>query len=199
MSTPSPDPPAPQSHLLPLHFRIVAAAAILGTLVLFVFALLSPSQVESRPSQFFLCAAIGVCLSVMFFVFWPDKYAMDKVPYLHLPVRVTGPVVLWIVVFLLLWTLVPRADRHAGLYYLTGQAEDIYYNSEDTLRRADNMPLVCSLIPDKDRQKLEAFYVEFPPGEDTLHLIFQHRKRPAFAFAATRTNHTLDFAKYAKE
>ncbi len=195
-------PPAndePRSALLPWHLQIAALIAVLGAIGLLIFSLVQPSRVETRPSQFFVCAGLGVCLAVLFFVFWPDKFVMDKVPYINVPVRVTGPVVLWIVVFLLLWALVPRADRYGGLFHPDGNKEPIFFSTEDTLKRVDGKEYEYRLIPDKEQRLLEAVYVEFDKGEDTFEAVFKHHNRREVRVKFVRGQSNFDMSEFGKE
>ena len=157
------------------QLKILAVAALVAVSGLLAWGLVQPSRFEAEVPRFLLCAAISVYLSVFFFVFYPDRYELDTVPVLNLPVRVVGPVALWIIVFLLLWKVMP-VGTEAGRLFSINANKPLYYPSNTTLELPDGTPLMnWQLVPDRNNPSvLFGVYISFPTGIAQYRTQFVH-------------------------
>jgi hypothetical protein len=136
--------------------------------VLFGFGLFSPERFDSPTARFVLCLAIALNLSVFFFVLYPKKVELTKIPGINLTVKLVGPIVLYIVVLLLLLKLMPEAPPPVA-YRLFFPHEDGRRTERIrwqlvTLEPADE-PFTFYLVPDgQDSSGLAAVCVKFESG-----------------------------------
>ena len=165
------------------------AFAILGAVL--AYGILYPEQFEAPIARFILCATIAVYLSVFFFVLYPAKFELEKFPVLNLPVKTTGPIVLWLVVFLLLLKLMPATpDGYGRMFDASNAARalDVCNNDDRSctleaalveLEFADKKDITYYIVRDNTIPRLMAgIYIKFLPGDAQYAAVlhYHHRK-----------------------
>jgi hypothetical protein len=161
-----------------------------------------PATAEPRVAQYFVCIAVGLYLSLFFYILWPQPDLSASVPvpwYAQQPVRVTGPIVLFGLSTGLLFHFMPAREEFGKVYPLEGP--DIRYSSA-TVLKFDKRPdkLTYYLIPgegDEDNQ-LKAVFVQFPAGEDTIGIVFQHYSYEDLRLTLRRSDPSLDLSGLTK-
>src|SRR5207245_565526 len=100
-------------------FAIVAFVLANGLLAV---GLLWPEKFENPTARFVLCAAIALNLAVFFFVLYPQVVKLTKIPVLNLTIQLVGPIVLYIVVLVLLWKVMPEPPTIAYRFFIPYEA-----------------------------------------------------------------------------
>src|SRR5262245_11511360 len=124
----SPSPPAPISSPAPKAERprvpgevfVAAGCGVIAT-VICVWMIFRPATAEPRVAQYFVCIAVGLYLSLFFYILWPQPDLSASVPvpwYAQQPVRVTGPIVLFGLSTGLLFHFMPAREEFGKVYPL---------------------------------------------------------------------------------
>jgi hypothetical protein len=148
--------------------------------VICVWMIFRPATAEPRVAQYFVCIAVGLYLSLFFYILWPQPDLSATVPvpwYAQQPVRVTGPIVLFGLSTGLLFHFMPAREQFGKVYLLEGSPYPIRYSSATVLEltgRSDK--LTYYLIPGEGDESdlLKAVFVQFPAGEDPIEVVFRH-------------------------
>ncbi len=150
------------------QLRRMAYAAVGILLFLSTFVIVKPSYLEFEVVRFTTCLLLSLCLAIFFFVFWPQQLELTEIPVIKLPVRVTGPVVLWIIVLLFLLALMPQS---AGNYcqFFRPEPPRLAFSSRIKLEGTKGEPLASHFAED-DRKPgyVGGVYVTFPRGVGSL-------------------------------
>jgi len=145
-------------------FAIVAFILANGLLAL---GLLWPEKFENPTARFVLCAAISLNLAVFFFVLYPQVVKLTKIPVLNLTIQLVGPIVLYIVVLLLLWKIMPEPPTVAYRFFIPyegGTRADRISAQLVTLAPSEES-FAYYIVPD-DRGLLAGVYIKFEGGKD---------------------------------
>lgn len=192
----TPSPLFSRTLLRVLFFVSISIAA-----AIFCIVLARPQIVESSTVRYMICLFLSLCLAIAFFVFWPARLEMERVPIINLPVRVTGPVVLWFIVFTLFLNTMPREERFARIYKAVSNGREylFMYDRNTKLDRNDGSPLVYQLVPNRDRLgELFGIYVEFKPGEQSIPARLTHYGHDPLDVVFERDKTTFDVSSLKK-
>jgi hypothetical protein len=152
----------------PRQLTIMGVAAILIIIGLIIYLFEHVSRLETLTARFLICLLVSLLLGVFFFVWWPGRYELDKIPVINLPVRVAGPVVLWLVLFNLLLYVMPKEDSPYRMFSLVNPPHGpIPYHRGITVVREGGLPADFELIEDRANVgRLAKILVRFGPGEE---------------------------------
>ncbi len=152
------------------QLRLMAFAAMAVLLVLSAYTIFRPYSLEDEMVRFTICLLTSLSLSIFFFVFWPQQLELREIPVINLPVRVTGPVVLWVVVFLFLLRLMPESNGNACQFFRPDMAGEQPLAFSARIRLVDVEPKCAyHIVPDeKESSQLGGVYVTFPQGVATV-------------------------------
>jgi hypothetical protein len=160
----------------PAQLRVMGFSSIALALVVLGFGLLVPDRLDTPMARFLVCLTVSVFLSIFFFVFYPHRYELDRIPLVNLPIRVVGPVVLWIAVLLLLLELAPQSTAHpvGRLFIIKANIERFHY-LPDTLLEPMGKHFKWRLVENRDKpREALGFYVEFEPGDHIYEAWVKH-------------------------
>jgi hypothetical protein len=167
-------PDAPLTSILPKQFVIaLAVVAFLVASLLFGFGLVWPEKFANPTARFILCGAIALNLAVFFFVLYPQKLELSKIPYINLTIHLVGPIVLYIVMLLLLWKMMPEPSfvtyRFFVPYEENKRAERISGQARVT---STEEGFTCYVVPDENGL-LAGVCVKFETGKDQYKASFK--------------------------
>lgn len=178
---------------------ILAGLAFVILTALLAYGLIRPDRFETPLARFILCAAIAVYFSVFFFVFYPGKYELERIPVLDLPLKTTGPVVLWVIVLLMLLKLMPTSpEGYSRFFDVSGLAQALdecqrpddrcslqFATSFTSLEFSGGKDTIYYLVPDpRAPRSLAGVYVKFAPGDDRYVAVFRYyQKKATVAFS----------------
>lgn len=180
-----------QDHIIPetailttKHKQILGFIAFVAVTATLIYALIFQNQFELPVPQFIFCAAIATYLSIFFFVFYPAQFELQRIPVINLPVRVTGPIVLWIVVLWLLLSLIPKTDQFRYIRFFDPEPFAralsqplIYFTGDTNLQFLGPKPLRYHLVFEGNPRSLTAIYVEFSPRISAYQAQFTHHQK----------------------
>jgi hypothetical protein len=168
-------PEGAQQHAPPLfttpQLRWMAAAAAAVLLAVCAFMFRAPSYYEYEIVRFLVCFLLTVALAIFFFILWPQELKLTKVPVINVPVTIAGPVVLWLILFLLLLREMPAAGKHWEFFALSergGAKANVPYFSETAVKADGKNPDFFYLVKDANASTLRGIFVEFSPGETRI-------------------------------
>jgi hypothetical protein len=102
---------APLLRIMPKRVVIGLAIAAFAIPSLLLIAVLAWPAVlagfGTSIGRFFFCLTISLYLAVFFFVLYPQRFVLTRIPVIDLPVTLVGPPALWVVFLLLLLALMP--------------------------------------------------------------------------------------------
>src|SRR5262249_9645282 len=129
--------------------------------------LLWPEKFENATARFVLCAAIALNLAVFFFVLYPQVVKLTKIPILNLTIQLVGPIVLYIVVLLLLWKVMPEPATVAYRFFIPyeGSTRADRISAETVTLTPSGEGFVHDMVRD-GRGFLMGVYVKFESGKD---------------------------------
>jgi hypothetical protein len=165
--------------------QALALFALAAVTILFILGLFQPLQFEYRITQIILCLACAVYLSVFFFVFYPSEYRLERVPYLNLPVQVSGPVAICIVVFSLLLFVMP--GERTGRFIKFNPNLPLYFSERTTVVPKDGTQrFTCYVVGNPGTMELYGVFIEFPPGISKCPATIKHPFYEPLDFTFTR-------------
>jgi hypothetical protein len=152
--------------IMPRRFVVaLAVTAFVLAVVLLGAGLLWPERFESPPSRFILCIFVALNLAVFFFIIYPEEFKISEVPIINVAVPLVGPIVLFIVILLLMWKMMPEpalASRFFVPYERGEQAARISF--ENVTLSPSEEDFRYYVVPTKDGF-LAGIYVEFAGGK----------------------------------
>jgi hypothetical protein len=180
---PSPDPqrvlPLYEKVFTPLMLRwlaIVSFALVVGILLYWAF---QPSRLDDPMARFVASLLVATLFAVFFFVFYPDQLEMRLPEVLGTAIRLTGPIVLFIVVFWLVKTHMPTPAT-GKLFKVTkdGQWGGMYLGDSSTTflkGRDGDAPPEHMLVGFPDgRRQLYGIYIIFPEKVPSIKVSLHH-------------------------
>jgi hypothetical protein len=162
------------------------AFASLGVLLFVcVGVYLEPSHYEHEVVRFVFCFLLTLCLSVFFFIFWPQELKLTQVPVINLSVTVAGPVVLWLILFLLFLQVMPPSIAGKQWEFFTpinegGSKASVLYHSTISVRAEGKESVPFRLVPETKDATLRGIFIQFRAGEDQIKaiLVLPNRELP---------------------
>jgi hypothetical protein len=158
----------PLTSILPKWLVVVfAIVAFILANALLTLGLLLPEKFENATARFVLCAAIALNLAVFFFVLYPQVVKLTKIPILNLTIQLVGPIVLYIVVLLLLWKVMPEPATVAYRFFIpyVGSVRADRISAETVTLTPSGEGFVHDMVRD-ERGFLAGVYVRFESGKD---------------------------------
>jgi hypothetical protein len=156
--------------------RLVLALAVVAFVtagILLAGGLVWPERFEHSTARFLLCAAVALNLAIFFFIIYPQDVKLTKVPVINVSVPLVGPIVLFILMLLFLWTLMPEPPTVARRFFIPyegGQrAERISF---DTVKITPAEESFTYYVVPNDRRFLAGVYVEFGRGKEQYKALF---------------------------
>jgi hypothetical protein len=160
----------------------MGVASLVVALGVCLFMALAPRYYDHAAVRFALCVLITVPLTVFFFIFWPQELKLTKIPVIDLSVTIAGPVVLWLILFLLLLKVMPPCERPHPEYFALSPGNDpsrVPYHTGTQLLQKDRTSRLCYPVADPgDASSLKGVVIEFRPGEDHIEGTLQVPKYP---------------------
>jgi hypothetical protein len=154
------------------QLRWLAIASLGVILIVCLVVVREPRYYEYEIVRFVVCFLLTVCLSIFFFIFWPQELKLTKVAVINLSVTVAGPVVLWFIFFLLLlFKMPPSAGSHWEFFAVSAgnSKSNVDYHTEIVVSRKDGKPLEFRLVQDLSHTShLHGIFIEFPRGDDPI-------------------------------
>jgi hypothetical protein len=215
---PTPNPPVPPPVTTPAQVAeattrartmkevLVAAGCGFVASVIIVWMIFRPATAEPAVAQYFVCIAVGLYLSLFFFILWPQSDLVAGMPtpwYSAQPVRVAGPIVLFFVTFGLLYSLMPAREQFGAVYELDKSPYTIRYSTDTSfeLRGRRGEKLTYYLIRGDGTQSntLKAVYLQFPPGESEMEVVFKHFSYEDLPLKVRRSDVVLDLSGLKKK
>jgi hypothetical protein len=182
--------------------RLIFLASLLIAGLVFTFSLLTPTILETGTARYLVCLLLSLCLAIAFFVFWPQRLELTKIPYTEIPLRVTGPIALWLAVFSLFLTTMPREDVFARVFtpIQNGKEYVFLYDRGTKLQRNGAGPAISyQLIESRDKLgELLGIYVEFEKGEDSFSAWLTHHGFDPVLVTFSREASTFDVSLMKK-
>jgi hypothetical protein len=197
-------PPAGRSRATS-EVLIAAGCGSIAT-VICIWMIFRPATAEPRVAQYFVCIAVGLYLSLFFYILWPqpDIAAQVRIPwYAQQSIRVTGPIVLFGLSTGLLFHFMPAREQFAAVYELKGNPYPIAFPSDTRLefdnRRGER--LTYHLIPGEQLESdtLKMVFIQFPPGEDKIKIVFKHYSYKDLPITLSRSDTVLDLSGLQKQ
>jgi hypothetical protein len=167
----------------PLSLRqqqwLALSAFVMISLVL-AFAIFRWELFEFPVPRFIFATAVATYISVFFFIFYPAQFRLDRIPGINLPVRVTGPIVLWFVVLFAIWSAMPdgsslRQIRYFDLRDLAPKTgHDAIYSDVTYKFVGPDVPERSKLHFDEFYDQLQGIYVQFESSHSSYTAEFTH-------------------------
>lgn len=181
----------------PGQLRVMGFAAVILTVGLILFLFLNGHRLETQTARALICLLVSLLLGIFFFVWWPRQYELDRIPIINLPVRVTGPIVVWLVIFVLLLQVMPREDAPARVYTLVNAPSGVIrYHPEIKVVRKDGREPEFELIEDRNSAgNLGKILIKFEPGEDALVAELRIPLHKPLSITFLRSESTVDVSK----
>jgi hypothetical protein len=206
--TPQPgQPPAPPAERPRVTKEIIAAAGcgVIAT-VICVWMIFRPATAEPRVAQYFVCIAVGLYLSLFFYILWPQPDLVAGVPvpwYSQQSIRVTGPIVLFGLSTGLLFHFMPAREQFGAVYELKGSPYPIRFPADTKLelRNRHGERLTYYLIPGDQRESgiLKMVFLQFPVGEDKMEIVFTHYSYEPLTITVHRSDTAIDLSGLKKK
>ena len=205
IATPQSERAVPAPFRLRRELLVAAACGVVAT-VICVWMVFRPATAEPRVAQYFVCIAVGLYLSLFFYILWPqpDLAALVRVPWYSRPaIRVTGPIVLFGLTTGLLFHFMPPREQFGAVYELKGNPYAIAFSSETKLefvgRRGER--LTYHLIPGEQLESdaLKMVFIQFPAGEDSINVVFKHYSYEDLPITLSRSDTSLDLSGLKKK
>lgn len=183
---------------------VAAGCAVIAT-VICVWMIFRPATAEPRVAQYFVCIAVGLYLSLFFYILWPQPNLVAQVPipwYAQQPIRVTGPIVLFGLSTGLLFHFMPPREQFGAVYELKGNPYPITFPSDTKLEFEDRRGerLTYHLIPGEQLESdtLKMVFIQFPPGEDQIKIVFKHYSYKDLSIPLSRSDTAIDLSGLKK-
>jgi hypothetical protein len=183
---------------------VAAGCGVIAT-VICLWMIFRPATAEPRVAQYFVCIAVGLYLSLFFYILWPqpDLAAQVQVPwYTQQSMRVTGPIVLFGLSTAMLFHFMPPREQFGAVYELKGNPNPIAFPSDTKLeyegRRGER--LTYHLIPGEQLEwdTLKLVFIQFPPGEDQIKIVFKHYSYEDLPITLSRSDTAIDLSGLKK-
>lgn len=79
------------------HLRVLAYFSFASAIGLIIFILVKPFYMEIGNVKFGISVLLALLFSIFFFILWPQKATLEQVPLINLPIKLVGPIVLWVI------------------------------------------------------------------------------------------------------
>jgi hypothetical protein len=155
---------------------LVSFSLVVGILMYWSF---DPSRLNNTMARFVASLLVATLFAVFFFVFYPDQLEMQLPAGLGTAIRLTGPIVLFFVVFWLVRSYMPTpATGRLFEVWKDGQRGGMYLGDSSTTclkGRDGNMPPEHMLVGFPDgRRRVYGIYVIFPDGVSSVKVALHH-------------------------
>jgi hypothetical protein len=128
-------------------------------------------------ARFILCLAVATTLSIFFFIFYPQSFALTLPLLIGFSLRVVGPIALWFGILLFLWQWIPAA-RGGRVYKPTINDKPgvMYYDDQSVLWvPGSKEELEYRWIKNKGDRMLYGVYIEFKDNIRVYHAKLEHK------------------------
>lgn len=183
----------------PKHFRWLVFTSFIFVLSLIVFLIGFPGYLDFEIVRFLVLILVSLYLSLMFFILWPHNANIENIPLINLPVKMAGPVVLWLVIFLITNRLMPDDNMQEKVFIINKADENFRVPYHDTKLKSDETVLDYMMIEDADaKSHLRAVYVKFPKGKSDLKARLEFTKYKPIDLTLTRNTNSIFIPKLDK-
>lgn len=181
------------------QLRVMGFTAVILTCGLVLYLFLNVHRLETQTARFLICLLVSLLLGIFFFVWWPSQYELDKIPIINLPVRVAGPIVVWLVIFVLLLQVMPREDAPYKAYSLVNAPTGaVQYHRGIKVIRKGGKEAEFELIEDRNLLgRLGKILVRFDPGKDEIAAELRIPLHKPLPVIFRRIESTVDVSKLA--
>ena len=181
----------------PKHLRgLVFSSFIL--IILFVgFLIFKPFYLDFAIVRYLLLIIISIFIALLFFILWPHDAILEKVPHLDIPVKVAGPIVLWVLVFIITNKLLPDDISQTKMFIVKAAKENVripYDSDMKILDKSNTYDLQFRLIEDlKLKTHLWGIVIDFPRGSSTIETEIYIDPYMPIALKFDRTKAIIEF------
>jgi hypothetical protein len=175
-----PPPEAPLISIFPKWLVILMAVASFVAPAVIVCLLTTQDQVlagmQTGVGRAIFAVAISLYLALFFFVLYPQQIALSKIPGVGVPVRLVGPVVLWIVLVLLLLNVVLPTPPEGRLFEprYNGEEIDIRFGSIELKGRENSSaPSYLKVPKNENDRELQGVYIRFESDQASCKAVVE--------------------------
>jgi hypothetical protein len=156
----------------PKHLRLLVFLSLFLIILFIGFLIFKPFHLDFAIVRYLLLIVISVFIALLFFILWPHDAIMEKVPQLNLPIKVAGPIVLWVLVFFVTNNLLPNDINQTKMFIVKASNKNVRIPYDSDMKIIDNTntyDLQFKLIEDlKLKTHLYGIVIEFPKGASTI-------------------------------
>jgi hypothetical protein len=183
----------------PKHFRWLVFMSFLLVLIIVFFLIIFPGYLDFEIIRFFALIIISLYLSLMFFILWPHNATLEKIPLVNLSVKIAGPIVLWIIIFLITNKIMPKENIQEKVFFINKADETFRVPYHETTLKSDEAILEYMMIEDAVyKTHLKAIYVKFPKGKSEIKAQLQFTKYQPLNVVLSRTTNSIYINKLDK-
>jgi hypothetical protein len=154
----------------PLQLKIMGFAAVILTCCIIFYLFQNVARLETNSARVLVCLMVSLLLGIFFFVWWPAHFELTAVPIINLPMRVVGPVALWLAILTLLMNIMPREDAPYRSYSLVNAPNgQLHYHRGIRIVRPEGVEVEFDLIESRSEPgRLKNILVRFRSGEEDI-------------------------------
>lgn len=183
----------------PKHFRWLVFTSFVFVLSIIVFLIIFPGYLDFEIVRFLALIIISLYLSIMFFILWPHNATIEKIPLINLSVKIAGPVVLWLVIFMITNKLMPNDNIQEKVFIINKADENFRVPYHDTKLKSDETVLDYMMIENaSSKSHLRAIYIKFPKGKSNIKVRLEFAKYKPHDVTLTRTMNSIFINKLEK-
>jgi len=152
------------------HFRWIVFSSFFLVLGILIYLIYNPTILDYNVIKSIVLILISLYLTLMFFILWPHNATLDKVPYLNSKLKIAGPIVLWIVIFIVTNNIIPESNSQEKTFIIYKTNPNFRVPYHDTKLISEEISENYLMIEDPDfNSHLKAIYVKFPPGKNIIN------------------------------
>jgi len=159
------------------HFRWIVFSSFLLVIGILIYLIYNPTILDYNVIKSFVLVLFSLCLTLIFFILWPHNATLDKVPYLNSTLKIAGPVVLWIVIFIITSNIIPDNTSQEKTFIIHKTNPNLRIPFHDTKLISEQISNNYMMIEDPEfRTHLKAIYVKFPPGIEEVDAVLHFNR-----------------------
>jgi hypothetical protein len=154
------------------HLRFLVFSSFILVILFVGFLIFKPFYLDFAIVRYLVLIVISIFIALLFFILWPHDAILEKVPYMDIPLKVAGPIVLWVLVFLVTNKLLPDDINQTKMFIIKAAKESVripYDSDMKIVDKSNTYDLQFRLIEDlKLKTHLWGIVIDFPRGTSTL-------------------------------
>ncbi len=181
------------------HFRWIVFASFILTIGILVYLIYNPTILDYNVIKSLVLVLISLYLTLMFFILWPHNATLDKVPYLNSTLKIAGPVVLWIVIFIITSNIIPDSNSQERIFIIYKTNPNLRIPFHDTKLISEQISNNYMMIEDPDfNSHLKAIYVKFPPGIEKVDAVLHFNRYKPYPIILNRKSNIIKIENLEK-